>query len=129
MATRTIGTYSFPPRDLVENFNGKQLIYANWDRHLLFAAPFLIAMEPEATFEQLVTGPFNALIGPDPDSATVDFRAAEWRLSGQPFEPKWDASLAENGITHKRQLTMVTPDLNTLCGPADSAAEPVEATE
>lgn len=116
MAVRAIGDYVGTPRDVQENFNGKQLVYANWDRHLLFAAPFLLCLEPETTFEQMISGPFAALIGPDPDSAQVDFKAAEWRLSGQPFEPRWEASLADNGITHKRQITMVTPGLNSLCG-------------
>lgn len=128
MAVKAIGAYVGVPRDLQENFGGKQLVYANWDRHLLFAAPFLLAPEPEMTFADLINGPFAALIGPDPDSKMVDFRAAQWLLSGDPFEPKWDASLAENGITHKRQLTMVTPRLNSLCG-AMTPGERVEATE
>ena len=41
-------------RDRVENFNGKQLVYASWDHHLLFAAPFLLCLTPQTTFAQLL---------------------------------------------------------------------------
>ncbi len=44
MAVAAIKEYVGVPRDLVANFNGKQLVCASWDRHLLFAAPFLLCV-------------------------------------------------------------------------------------
>ncbi|MGE0482557.1 MAG: phenol hydroxylase subunit P4 [Gammaproteobacteria bacterium] len=106
------------PRDRVENFNGKQLVYVSWDQHLLFAASFLVCVPPATTFRQMIEQNVVPLIAPDPDAAAVDWDAVQWLMSNRPFTPDWDASLAANGIVHKASLRMLTPGLNSLCGAA-----------
>ena len=118
MAVVSTKPYVGVPRDLVANFNGKQLVYACWDQHLLFAAPFLSCVPPDMSFRELVDGPLTALMQPDPDAAFVDWSRVEWLKSNQPFMPDFDASLAANGIGHKEQLRFVTPGLNSLLAAA-----------
>ena len=78
MAVAAIKEYVGVPRDLVANFNGKQLVYASWDRHLLFAAPFLLCVPPEMPFGELVNGPLSMLVQADPDAAAIDWSTVEW---------------------------------------------------
>lgn len=101
-------------RDTVANFNGKQLVYASWDQHLLFAAPFLICVPPETTFRELVNGPLTALTQPDPDAAQIDWAQVQWLKSNQPWTPNFEGSLTDNGIGHKDQIRFRTPGLNSL---------------
>ncbi|MDD2990817.1 MAG: phenol hydroxylase subunit P4 [Zoogloea sp.] len=114
MPVVAIKEYTATPRDRVENFNGKQIVYASWDRHLLFAAPFLLCLPPETPFGELVKGPLSMLVQPDPDAAAIDWTAVEWLKSNQPWTPDFNASLAANGIGHKDQLRFRTPGLNSL---------------
>lgn len=114
MTVAAIKEYVGVPRDRVENFNGKQLVYASWDHHLLFAAPFLLCVTPQTTFRELVEGPLSALVQPDPDGAAIDWAKVEWRKSNQPWTPDFDRSLADNGIGHKDQIRFRTPGLTTL---------------
>lgn len=118
MAVVSTKPYVGVPRDLVANFNGKQLVYACWDQHLLFASPFLFCVPPEMSFREWVDGPLSALIQPDPDALAVDWSKVEWLKSNKPFTPDFDASLAANGIGHKEQLRFITPGLNSLLAAA-----------
>ncbi len=102
-------------RDRVENFNGKQLVYASWDHHLLFAAPFLLCLEPQTTFAQLLDTALVPLLQADPDAAQIDWQNVQWLKDNQPWVPDLDGSLVANGIGHKGQLRFKTPGLNTLC--------------
>ncbi|PWR23177.1 phenol hydroxylase subunit P4 [Zavarzinia compransoris] len=118
MAVAALAPYEFQPRDLVENFAGKQLVYVSWDRHLLFAAPFLICLPPETPFQALVDGPLAQLLALDPDAAAIDWRAVEWLKAGKPFTPDFGRTLAENGIGHKTLLRFQTPGLNSVTAAA-----------
>ena len=102
------------PRDRVANFNGSQLVYASWDQHLLFAAPFLLFVQPQMLFKDMVEGPLKMLVQPDPDAASVDWSKVDWLKSNQPWTPDFDGSLAANGIGHKDQIRFRTPGLNSL---------------
>uniref|UniRef100_UPI003C7CC762 phenol hydroxylase subunit P4 n=1 Tax=Pseudomonas veronii TaxID=76761 RepID=UPI003C7CC762 len=88
-------------RDCVENFNGKQLVYASWDHHLLFAAPFLLCLTPQTTFAQLLETALAPLLQADPDAALIDWQHVQWLKDNQPWVPDLDASLVANGIGHK----------------------------
>lgn len=110
--------YDFKPRDLVENFHGKQIVYATWDRHMLFAAPFLICVPPETTFREFVEGPLAQLLSIDPDAAAIDWSAALWQKGNDIFTPDFDQSLAANGIAHKELLRLRTPGLNSVTAAA-----------
>jgi phenol hydroxylase P4 protein len=115
MAVTATKAYVGVPRDRVENFLGKQIVYVSWDHHLLFAASFLICVPPQARFRELLEGPLAALIAPDPDAAAIDWARVEWLKANVPWTPQFDRSLADNGIEHKAQLRFRTPGLNTLC--------------
>ena len=114
MAVTALKPYDFKPRDLQENFQGKQIVYAAWDHHLLFAAAFLICVPPEMTFREFAEGPLSQLLSLDPDTPAIDWAKAEWLKGKEPFVPDFDRSLAENGIAHKEQLRLRTPGLNTI---------------
>jgi phenol/toluene 2-monooxygenase (NADH) P4/A4 len=101
-------------RDVVENFAGKQLVYVSWDRHLLFASPFMLCLEPSMKFGDMVHGPLTMLMGPDPDAGQVEWTRVEWFRANKAFVPDFDKTLAENGVMHKDQLRMHTPGMNTL---------------
>ncbi|MBK5001668.1 phenol hydroxylase [Pseudomonas sp. S31] len=116
MPVAAITDYIAVPRDRVENFNGKQLLYVSWDRHLLFGAPFLFCVPPTTNFRELVEGPLTALLQADPDAAALDWESVQWLREGQPWTPDWNASLVSNGLTHKDQLRFISPGLNSLCG-------------
>ena len=118
MAVAAIKEYTAVPRDLVANFNGKQIVYASWDRHLLFAAPFLLCVPPETPFGELVNDPLSMLVQADPDAAAIDWHSVEWLKANQPWVPDFTASLEANGITHKTQLRFRTPGLNSLSAAA-----------
>ncbi|HEY0832368.1 MAG TPA: phenol hydroxylase subunit P4 [Azospirillum sp.] len=114
MSVKALKEYVGVPRDRVENFHGKQLVYVSWDHHLLFAAPFLLCLPPETTFRDLVEGPLTALLRPDPDAAAIDWTKVEWLKSNHPWVPQFDRSLAANGIGHKDQIRFRTPGLDWL---------------
>lgn len=105
-------------RDVVEKFDGKQLVYVSWDHHQLFAASFLICVPPETRFADLVSASIAPLIAQDPDAAKIAWDEVEWLLGNAPFTPDFDQSLADNGIVHKASLRMRTPALNSVCGSA-----------
>ncbi|MBV2132547.1 phenol hydroxylase subunit P4 [Pseudomonas sp. MAP12] len=102
------------PRDRVENFHGKQLVFISWDHHLLICAPIMFCLPPQATFGELIESHLLPLLQADPDTAAIDWNKVEWLKEGQPWVPNFEASLAANGIGHKEQLRMRTPGLNSL---------------
>lgn len=114
MPVASLKEYIGVPRDTVDKFVGKQIVYVSWDRHLLFASPFLICVPPQMTFRQFVEEPLKMLVQPDPDAEAVDWTKVQWLKSNQPWKPKFDLSLKDNGIEHKDQIRFQTPGLNTL---------------
>lgn len=102
MPVNAIGAYPAQSRDRLENFNGRQLLYLGWSRHLLFCAPMTFALPPEMTFGEFLESVVKPAIAPHPDAAFVDFAKAEWQLDDQPFAPDLAASLSANGIGHKK---------------------------
>jgi len=40
----------------------------------------------------------------------------QWFKSGQPWHPRWDESLDENGLRHKDVLRFRTPGLTGIAG-------------
>lgn len=117
MAVNARKPYPLRPVDGVEHYHGNQLIYASWDRHLMFAAPFITCVPPAMLFAEYVETVLVPLIAADPDAAAIDWGRAEWLKANRPFRPDFGKSLTDNGIVHKDQLRLQTPGLNTLCGP------------
>lgn len=98
-------------KDRVENFHGNQLVYVNWDKHLLFSAPFTLMVPPEMTFTDFVHEVMDGAFNPHPEWKKVDWQAVQWLRDGQSFEPQWDHTLASQGIGHKCFLRFQTPEL------------------
>lgn len=114
MAVKSRKPYEGVPRDVVANFHGNQIVYFSWDRHLLFAASFQLCVPREMTMRQLIDGPLAMLLAPDPDAASIDWARATWLKSNQPWVPRLDASLIDNGVGHKELLRLQTPELRSL---------------
>jgi len=102
------------PRDLVANFCGKQIVYVCWDRHMIFAAPMMLVVEPTMRLRDLFDQVWKPLLQADPDTAAIEWDKAQWLKGNQPWTPNLDASIAANGIAHKEQLRLRTPELNSL---------------
>jgi phenol hydroxylase P4 protein len=90
----------------------------NWEKHLMFCAPLAIMMPPDVPFSQLVGETLTEAYGYHPDMAKVDWDQVEWTKDNEPFEPRPDASLADNGIQHRTLLRFTTPGLNGIAGSA-----------
>ena len=118
MAVKSIKPYIGTPRDLVANFNGKQIVYVCWNQHLLFAGPFMLVVEPGMRLGDLLETALKPLLQPDPDAAAIDWGKVEWLKSNQAWTPDFNASIAANGIAHKEQLRFSTPGLNALLAAA-----------
>jgi len=114
MAVTALKEYIGVPRDSIEHFGGKQIVYASWDHHLLFASSLMMCLPIDMPFGEMVDGPLSALVAPDPDSAALDWKKVEWMKDNKPFTPDFSKSLAENRIGHKDQIRFHTPGLNSL---------------
>lgn len=118
MAINARKPYPSQPVDGIERYHGNQLVYLSWDRHLIFAAPFVTCVPPGLRFGEFVDTVLAPLIAADPDAAVIDWTKAQWLKANRPFAPDFAKSLADNGISHKDQLRLQTPWLNTVCGGA-----------
>lgn len=110
------GAYAFSSRDKRKAFHGAILVYAAWDRHLMFASPYAFALPPDMPFSSFVKGPLGQAFSAHPDWAAIDWSAARWTRNGQPFEPDMNAGLEANGIAHKDSLRFDLPGLNGIGG-------------
>jgi phenol hydroxylase P4 protein len=118
MAITSLKPFVGVPADSVDHYHGDQLNYVTWDRHLMFAAPFILCLSPQLPFGDLVKGPISDLIKADPDAKDIDWTRVQWLKSNQTFVPEFDKTLAANGVLHKEQLRFHTPGLNSLGLPA-----------
>ncbi len=116
MPVTAIGAYEAQSLDCQDNFNGLQLVYLCWERHLMFCAPVTLPLPPDMAFGDFVETVVKPVIAPHPDAAKVDFSQARWRLDDAPFQPDPGAGLAANGIGHKSLLHLDTPGLDGLSG-------------
>lgn len=114
MPVTAIGEYHFPPRDRSEIYGDNQIVHFCWDRHLLFAAPFITFVPREMALGAYLDEVIKPLISPDPDSGRVDWTKALWSNGPVAFTPDFAASLTANGIGHKDKIIMSTPGLNSL---------------
>lgn len=101
-------------RDAVDNFNGKQVVYLAWDKHLFFCSAFAYLVDPQMTFRAFIEEFAKPTIAPHPQSKEINWDATQWLNNGQRFTPDWNTSLASNGIGHKSSIRMQTPGLEGL---------------
>lgn len=121
MSVKSIGDYSFTPKDKVENFHGNMLVYMQWEKHLSFCAPLAFPLPPNMPFGDLVAGVLVPAYAAHPDSENVDFEKGEWLLDNEPFTPDFSKSLQENGLGHKSLIRVKTPGLEGLAGENSAA--------
>jgi phenol hydroxylase P4 protein len=107
-------------RDRVDAFNGAQLVYVLWARHLMIATPITLPLPPSTRFGDFVHGVLpQTVFAAHPDWAAIDWSQAQWQLHGEPLLPDEDKTLAELGIGHKAFLSLHTPGLDGLRGSAN----------
>ena len=120
MSVTAIREYIGEPRDVVANYHGNQLLYICWDRHLMFAAPFIFMVPPDMKFEEVLTQLVAPVIQPHPDAAKIEWRTTSWERGGAlgdvPWQHDFDRSVAENGLVHKTWLRFRAPGLDGLAG-------------
>lgn len=114
MAVDSIGQYKFPSRERAEIFGESQIVYFCWERHMLFAAPFITFVRGDMKLGDYLDSVIKPLISPDPDAPQVEWAKAQWSNGPKSFTPNFDASLEDNGIGHKGKIIMSTPGLNSL---------------
>lgn len=106
-----------PPRDRVENFHGKQLLYVLWERHLIICAPIALAVPPDLPFDQLVNQVLpGTVFAQHPDWARLAEGGVQWHAHGQRLEPAPGQTLADLGLGHKALLRLRTPSLTGVGG-------------
>ncbi|MBS0445241.1 MAG: phenol hydroxylase subunit P4 [Proteobacteria bacterium] len=108
-------------RDKVEAFNGAQLLFVLWERHLMIACPIALPVPPTLRFGELVQGVLaQSVFARHPDWSAIDWSQAQWLLHGKPLAVDVTVdegrTLAELGIGHKAFLTLRTPGLEGLDG-------------
>ena len=64
MPVTAIGAYSAQPLDSQHHFNGAQLVYLGWDRHLMFCAPFTFPLPPDMAFADFLEQVVKPAIAP-----------------------------------------------------------------
>ncbi len=116
MSVKAISEYITQPKDTVANFNGMQVVYVHWEKHLMYASPLAFLVAPDMTLDDFLTGVLRPAIAAHPDSARLDFNQAQWQLNGQAFSPKLSEGLLQQGVDHKSMLTLSTPGLNGING-------------
>lgn len=105
-------------KDSADKFGGLQLLNIGWDQHLMFATPLCVPLSPDMPFGALIEGVLPGLFGQHPQFAEIDWSRTRWLRSGEPFSPRLEASLVDNGLVHKATIRFQTPGLEGLEGAA-----------
>ena len=116
MTVKALADYQFKSSDAIENYQGKQLLYINWEKHRMFSRPFVVALSPETPFSVIVDKYITDCYRYHPDFAKIDWSAVVWQNSNTVFTPDPGGSLADNGIGHKDLIRFRTPGLDGIAG-------------
>lgn len=116
MTVTALADYEFAPRDAQANYQGKQLLYVNWEKHRLFSRPFILALPPETPFSVIIDKYITDCYSYHPDFAQIDWSKVIWQNSNTVFTPDPAKSLKENGIGHKDLIRFTTPGLDGIAG-------------
>ena len=112
---KTLAPYEFKSRDAVENYQGRQLLFVNWERHRMFSRPFVLALKPDTPFAAVLEE-MAACFSYHPDWSQIDWDKAIWQNGNIAFTPERSKSLKENGIGHKDLIRFRTPGLDGIAG-------------
>lgn len=110
MTVRANGNYDFATIDGQDAFRGAMLVYAGWNRHMMFASPYVWPLPPDMPFGEFVAGPMAQAFAQHPDWERIDWARTEWTRNGEPFSPALGKSLSDNGILHKDSLKFTAMD-------------------
>jgi phenol hydroxylase P4 protein len=113
---KTLAPYEFKSRDALENYNGKQLLYINWERHRMFSRPFVLALPPETLFAEIIDQHMRGCFSYHPDWHQIDWEHVVWQNGNKPLTPERNKSLQDNGIGHKDLIRFRTPGLDGIAG-------------
>jgi phenol hydroxylase P4 protein len=116
MTVHSLGPYEFESRDALGKYQGKQLIFVNWEKHRMFSRPFVLALDPQTPFSVLLDKYIPETYAYHPDYAHIDWSKVTWQNSNRSFAPDPAKSLAQNGIGHKDLIRFTTPGLDGLAG-------------
>lgn len=108
--------YKGEAKDNVERFHGNVMFHVNWEQHLMFCAPLAMVLPPDTPFSHLIEETLPTAYGYHPDMAQVDWSEVVWTLDNEPFQPRPDVSLSDNGLGHRSLLRFTTPGLNGIAG-------------
>jgi len=115
MSVTAIGNYAHATHDSAARF-AAPLLYIAWDEHMMFAAPVVLALSPDTSFEQLIHKVLPKLYGEHPDFANIQWDKAQWFRGSTMVMPKRADALADHGFGHKSVLRFRTPGLEGLRG-------------
>jgi phenol/toluene 2-monooxygenase (NADH) P4/A4 len=116
MSVSAIDRYEFESSDALSRYNGRQLLYVNWEKHRMFSRAFVIAVSPAMPFSELIRRYIPDAYCFHPDFPKIDWPAVIWQNSDRRFTPDPSRSLADNGIGHKDLIRFTTPGLDGLAG-------------
>lgn len=116
MVTALKAGYKGAVRDARENFGPNQLVFFHWEEHLMFCAGLAFPLPPEMPWAAVTGELLPEFYSPHPDFAKVDWDEVRWELDGQPFEPKPDVAIADQGVGHKSLIRFWTPGLDGIDG-------------
>lgn len=115
MSVTAIGSYQHASHDGAARFS-EPLLYIAWDEHMMFAAPAVLPISLESSFEHLRTKVLPKLYGEHPDFARINWAQVQWFRGATMFTPKMEGTLASHGFGHKSVLRLRTPGLEGLRG-------------
>jgi phenol hydroxylase P4 protein len=115
MSVTAIGDYSHASHDSAARFS-EPLLYVAWDEHMMFAAPLVLPLSPDTSFDHLQNKVLPGLYGEHPDFARIDWSRVQWFRGNTMFTPKMQGTLAAQGFGHKSVLRFRTPGLEGLRG-------------
>ena len=117
MTLRHLGDrYEFESANRVENYHGAINLYVAWEEHLLFVCPFAFPVPGEMIFRDFLEQALHPAIAAHPDAEHVVWEQTEWTRDGEPWQPRFDDSLLDNGVDHMTFLRFRTPQLRGLGG-------------
>jgi len=115
MSVVALRPYDFPAQDTRDRFPAP-LLYVGWDSHLMFCAPFCVALPEDMLFAALTATVLPGIFGEHPDFARIAWDDVQWFKAGLPWTPDPAKSLRDNGLRHKDAIRFRTPGLNGIQG-------------
>ena len=102
----TLGTYNFPSRSAVENYDGDMIVHIWIKGRSLLPCAAAVRVPQTMPWSEFHETQVKPLI--DADAFFDHSKTISWELVGEPFTPEDGKSLVDNGISHKNPVSIVT---------------------